>query len=279
MSTSAERSVGPIVIKIGGVTLESQAESSAMWRALVELHERERGTGGSGLVLVHGGGKAVDRLLEKLGMPTHRHEGLRVTPPEQMDVIAGVLAGTLNKRLVACINAVGGRGVGICLGDGAALEARKLERPGVDLGCVGEVTGGEAALVSVLLREGFVPVLACVGIETVSGTGGAGSLLNVNGDDAAGAVAKTIGASRLVLLTDVAGVLDGEKRVISRLDAAGIERLVHDGAITGGMIPKLRAASSTARQLGSPVTIMNGGSVSELERWARGEAVGTTIDS
>ncbi len=268
---------GPIVIKIGGATLEAQAESPTLWRALVELHDKDRRdhTGG-GLVLVHGGGKAVDRLLDKLGMETRRHEGLRITPPDQMDVIAGVLAGTLNKRLVGCINAVAaaghGRAVGLCLGDGADLAARRLTRSGVDLGCVGEVTGGTGKLLQVLLKQSYLPVVACVGIDAT------GALLNVNGDDAAAAVARAIRARALVLLTDVPGVLDADKALIPRLDAAGIQRLADAGVITGGMIPKLHAASRTARELRIPVTIMSGANADDLEHWATGQPLGTTIE-
>lgn len=272
--TPARTSNGPIVIKIGGATLEAQAQSPTLWRALVDLHNKSRQQPGGGLVLVHGGGKAVDHLLAQLGMETRRHEGLRITPPDQMDVIAGVLAGTLNKRLVGCVNAVGGRGVGICLGDGRDLDARRLSsvRPGVDLGRVGEVTGGSAGLVRLLVQQGYLPVVACVAIDA------AGDLLNVNGDDAAAAIARAIHAQALVLLTDVAGVLDAEKRLIPRLDADGIRTLAGAGVITGGMIPKLQAASQTARELGRPVTIMSGAIATDLERWARGEPVGTIIE-
>ncbi len=264
---------GPIVIKIGGATLEAQAQSPALWRALVELHYKDRREhSGGGLVIVHGGGKAVDRLLDKLGMETRRHEGLRITPPDQMDVIAGVLAGTLNKRLVGCINAVDGRAVGLCLGDGAELQARRLTKPGIDLGCVGEVTGGTGNLLTTLLQQAYLPVIACVAIDP------AGGLLNINGDDAAAAVARAIHARALVLLTDVPGVLDADKKLIPRLDADGIQRLADAGVITGGMIPKLHAASRTANELRSPVTIMSGANATDLERWAKGEPLGTTIE-
>lgn len=268
---------GPIVIKIGGATLEAQAQSPTLWRALVDLHEQDRRNHpGGGLVLVHGGGKAVDRLLDKLGMETCRHEGLRITPPDQMDIIAGVLAGTLNKRLVGCINAVvtkgHGRAVGLCLGDGAELHARRLTKPGVDLGCVGEVTGGTSHLLRSLHQQGYLPVIACVAIDP------AGTLLNINGDDAAAAVARAIHARALVLLTDVPGVLDADKKLIPRLNAASIQRLASTGVITGGMIPKLHAASRTASELQSPVTIMSGASASDLERWAKGDPLGTTIE-
>jgi acetylglutamate kinase len=266
-SPTAVGSRAPIVIKIGGVALEQQRASPALWTRLVALHRSHPG----GLVLVHGGGKAVDRLLTQLGMETKRHQGLRITPSEQMDVIAGVLAGTLNKTLVGCINAAGGKGVGLCLGDGDALRCAQLHVDGADLGCVGEVTGGGAALLRTLLAERYVPVIACVGLDA------RGTLLNVNGDDAAAGVAKALGAQALVLLTDVAGVLDAQKRLIAELSHAEIAKLSQQGVITGGMIPKLQAAAATAKHLGAPVTIMSGAVTSDLERWASGEAVGTRI--
>lgn len=257
----------PIVIKIGGVALEQQSASPALWKRLVALHRSHAG----GLVLVHGGGKAVDRMLAALGMETKRHNGLRITPPDQMDVITGVLAGTLNKKLVGCINAAGGKAVGLCLGDGNDLHAAKLRVDGADLGCVGEVTGGDAALLRMLLVGQYLPVVACVGLDS------AGTPLNINGDDAAAGVAKALGAHSLVLLTDVAGVLDADKRLIPQLTPSDIQRLSAQGVITGGMIPKLQAAAATAAHLRAPVTIMSGAVTTDLERWAAGESVGTRI--
>lgn len=262
----------PIVIKIGGVALEQQSASPTLWKQLLALAQRTPG----GIVLVHGGGKAVDRLLDKLGMPTARHEGLRITPTDQMDVIAGVLAGTLNKSLVGCINAAGGKGVGLCLGDGNELPSARMERPGVDLGRVGVVRSdlvqpGQARLLALLLREGYFPIIACIAIDA------AGGLLNVNGDDAAAGVAKALRASSLVLLTDVAGVLDEHKQLIPSLSRPHIQSLASRGVITGGMLPKLLAASEVADDLGVPVTIMSGSTTSDLERYARGERVGTQI--
>lgn len=260
-------SSSPIVIKIGGVALEQQSASPALWKRLVALHRSNPG----GIVLVHGGGKAVDRLLTQLGMETKRHNGLRITPSDQMDVIAGVLAGTLNKKLVGCMNAAGGKAVGLCLGDGNDLHTTRLRVDGADLGSVGEVTGGDAALLRTLLSAGYLPVVACVGIDAE------GTLLNVNGDDAAAGVAKALSAKSLVLLTDVAGVLDEHKRLIPQLSRAGIARLAERGVITGGMIPKLQAAAATAQHLSASVTIMSGSVTTDLERWAAGETVGTRV--
>lgn len=260
----------PIVIKIGGVALEQQRSAPTLWRALLGLHARV------GVVLVHGGGKAVDGLLAKLAMPTERREGIRITPADQMDVIAGVLAGTVNKSLVGAINSAsqGGRSaVGLCLGDGGAVRAFKATRFGFDPGRVGDVdiASTQGRLIATLLRDGFMPVLSSIGIDD------AGELLNINADDAAAALAKALKASALVLLTDVPGVKDQTGAVVARLDAAGIERMIASGEIGGGMIPKVRAALETARVIGAPVTIMSGADTSALERWAQGQPVGTQV--
>jgi acetylglutamate kinase len=260
----------PIVIKIGGVALEQQRAAPALWRALLALHAK------SGVVLVHGGGKAVDGLLAKLSMPTERREGIRITPPDQMDVIAGVLAGTVNKSLVGTINGAseGTRAaVGLCLGDGGAVRAFKATRFSFDPGSVGDVdiASTQGRLIATLLHDGFMPVLSSIGIDD------AGALLNINADDAAAALAKALNASALVLLTDVPGVKDARGQIMPALDHAGIERMIASGEISGGMIPKVRAALETARVIGASVTIMSGADTSALERWAKGEAVGTRV--
>jgi acetylglutamate kinase len=261
----------PIIIKIGGVALEQQSESPALWKQILSLAQRHPG----GVVLAHGGGKAVDRLLAQLGMETRRHEGLRITPPDQMDVIAGVLAGTLNKKLVGCINAQRRspqpRAVGICLGDGCALTTPRVSDFPVDLGCVGDVNGGDAQLLIDLLAKGYLPVVACVGID-VDGT-----LLNVNGDDAAAGIARALRASTLVLLTDVPGILDKSKRVIDRASQADVRERIADGTISGGMTVKVLAAASTAAALNASVIIMNGSTTNDLESWIAGARVGTEI--
>lgn len=254
------------IVKIGGSTLEDIDTLAPLWRRIAS-----RAAEGEGLVLVHGGGKAVDALLARLGMPTARIEGLRVTPPEQMEVIAGVLAGTVNKRLVGAINAQGGRGVGLCLGDGATLrcEIMKSAPSGAraELGRVGEMRGtGDAALLRGLLSSSFTPIVSSIGLDA------AGGLLNVNADGAASAIAKLLRADRLVLLTDVPGVRDGTGRVCPSLTPGVIQGMIDKGDITGGMIPKVRAALDAARASGIPVLIAST-SAFALER----EAVGTVI--
>lgn len=260
----------PIVVKIGGASLEQQRDNPALWRALVEKHSTHAG----GIVLVHGGGKMVDAHLDRLGMKTERREGIRITPPDQMDAIAGVLAGTVNKHLVGAINAAvspGAPAVGLCLGDGNALPTHRTTRFAFDPGCVGDVEArGDSRLLRELLRLKFLPVVACIGIDAE------GSLLNINGDDAAAGVARGLQAAALVLLTDVEGVRGKDGNTIPELTPARIESLISDGTIAGGMIPKTRSAAETARATGSPVVILSA-QPQHFGAYLRGEPVGTRV--
>lgn len=274
-NTSADHTVfagRPLVVKIGGASLEQQRENPALWHALFEKHSTHAG----GVVLVHGGGKMVDAMLDRLGLKSERREGIRITPADQMDVIAGVLAGTVNKHLVGTINAAS-RGqcapaVGICLGDGGSLHTEKSQRFAFDPGCVGDVhpAAGDARLLRELLRLKFLPVVACVGISP------SGALLNVNGDDAAAGVARSLHAAALVLLTDVEGVRGADGKSIAELSPVHIEHLISEGVIAGGMIPKTRSAAQTAQHIGAPVVILSAQPRS-FEAYLRGEPVGTKV--
>lgn len=265
----AHAATGPTVIKIGGTTLEDPKTSPQLWDAIAALAQTRR------VIVVHGGGKAVDRLLSALNMPVERKEGLRVTPPEQMDLIAGVLGGTLNKTIVAALHKRGSRAVGLSIGD-AAVPTTLKSMEGPDIGLVGEVTGNSRqpqgqSLLDILLRERFTPILSSIGISPE------GQLLNLNADDAAAGVAWHARAGTLVLMTDVPGILDQHKQLIPTLDERGIERLISEQVITGGMIPKARAAASAAAKLGAPVVILSGNDPASLARWAAGNPAGTTI--
>lgn len=261
---------GPLVVKIGGTTLEEQSASPGLWKALVRAAAERP----EGVLLVHGGGKAVDRLIARLGLPSERRDGIRITPPDQIKEIAAVLAGAVNKGLVATVNAAGGRAVGLCLGDGNAIRTEKTTRFSFDPGLVGDVLpGGDPALLRTLLREKFLPVMSSIGIDSQ------GRMLNVNADDAAAGIASLLGASALVLMTDVPGILGADKQVIREIDAAGIEKLIESGVIHGGMIPKTRAAAATARMCGAPVVILNGNDPEGFVRFLSGAPVGSRIVS
>ena len=219
--------------------LDEPAQNAAFFQTLADFIQHDQH-----VVLVHGGGKSVDRHLQLLGHTSHKRDGIRITPPEHMLEIAGVLAGQLNARLVGLLRSRGVNAVGLTLADGATTTARKSEKFSFDAGRVGEITGGDANLIQTLLRNGCTPIFSSIAMDD------AGELLNVNADEAAAAIARIVSARLLVLLTDVAGVKDGEGNIIASLNCAGVERLTNSGAITGGMIAKVRSALEASEQSG-----------------------------
>ena len=229
----------PIVIKLGGALLDNPDANAPFFQALAEFIQQDQS-----VVLVHGGGKSVDRHLELLGYKSEKREGIRITPPEQMREIAGVLAGQLNARLVGLLRARGVNAVGLTLADGDTTTARKTQKFAFDAGRVGEITGGDMHLIQTLLRHGCTPIFSSIAMDS------AGELLNVNADEAAAAIAKILSARLLVLLTDVAGVKDGAGKIIRALDRETVERLTQNGTITGGMLAKVRGALEASEQAG-----------------------------
>jgi len=199
---------GPLVVKLGGALIDDAAALRATVRSIGALEAIAPGS----TVVVHGGGAAVDRQLARLGMETRRHEGIRVTPPEQMEQIAGVLAGSTNARLTGALLAEGVRAVGMTLSSGGLATACAATRAGVDLGRVGEITGGSPEAATALLDRGLVPVISSIAMDA------SGDLLNVNADDAAVAVAGIVGARALVFLTDVPGVRGADGGILGTLD-------------------------------------------------------------
>lgn len=260
---------GPIVAKVGGTTLEDAASSPALWRALMQLHDAHVG----GVVILHGGGKAVDRQMDRLGFVTERREGIRITPEDQVEEIAAVLAGRINKSLVGTLNAMGARAVGLCLGDGGAIATAKTSRYSFDPGRVGEVVGGDGELLRVLLGKKYLPVVSSIGLDTT------GKFLNVNGDDAAAGIAGVMDAAALMLFTDVPGILDGRKKLVREITPGGIETMVASGEIGGGMIVKARAAAAVAVKYRLPVVILSGNNPDSLRDWMEGKESGTRIDA
>lgn len=257
----------PFVIKLGGALMDSPAALHAVCREVAAMHAAEPGC----VVVVHGGGAAVDRQLAALGMSSERREGIRITPPDHVLQISGVLSGQVNALLVATLIAAGARACGLRLSDAGLAECEPSGRFSFDPGCVGDVVRGDATAINALLVCGVLPVISSIG------TSASGVLLNVNADDAAAGVASILDARGLVFLTDVPGVLDGDRRVIPTLDAAQIERLVAAGTIHGGMIPKVRSALATASACGVPVTIASWAEPSTLLRLLDGGVAGTRI--
>ena len=230
-----------VVIKYGGNAMTEEALKRGFARDVVLMR-----LVGIQPVVVHGGGPQIGRLLERIGKESAFVEGMRVTDRETMDVVEMVLGGQVNKEIVQLINAQGGRAVGLTGKDGGLIRARKLrlERRGpeteapeiIDLGHVGEVESVDASIVHMLVRGGFIPVIAPVGV------GADGETYNINADLVAGKVAEVLQAEKLILLTNTPGILDREGRLISGVDAAAVERLVAEGVISGGMLPKVRCA-------------------------------------
>lgn len=262
---------GPLVIKVGGAGVDDPASGATLWRAIIDAHHALNGQ----VVLVHGGGRAVDEHLARLGMKSERIEGLRVTPSEQMGEVAGVLAGRVNKGVVGAINTISvGLAVGLCLGDGDLLRTeKKTLASGGDLGRVGQplATGPDEGLLPLLLRARFLPVVSSIGI------GADGGLYNINADDAAAGIAQRYHAKALVLLTDVPGVLDERKAIVEKLTRPNIESMISSGVIAGGMVPKVRAALAAASLAHCPVVIAPWADPSAIVRIARGQPGGTRI--
>jgi acetylglutamate kinase len=254
------------VIKIGGSGVDDPEAGTLLWSAIA----RVCGEVGSQVVIVHGGGKAVDRHLGRLGFKTERLESLRVTPPEQAPEIAAVLAGRVNKSLAGALQHAGLAAVGLCLSDGNALTC--VPHPNPLLGRVGLVSGGDARLLRTLLSAGFLPVLCSIGLDA------AGDFLNINADDAAAGVAKALGARALILLTDVEGIRGAAGSRIDTTDSAGIEALIERGVVSAGMIPKARAAARAAALAGGPAYIASYNRPDDLLAIVRGQSAGTRVD-
>src|SRR5437588_4457201 len=183
-------------------------------------------------IVVHGGGPQIGQMLQRLGIKSNFIDGLRVTDAATMEVVEMVLSGTVNKQIVASINAAGGCAVGISGKDGGLIRARKLKR-NADLGFVGEPERIDDRVLGSFRQSDIIPVIAPIGV------GADGATYNINADTVAGAVAAAVKARRFLLLTDVAGVLDGEKRLIPELTAAEARRLIVEGTVSGRMIPKV----------------------------------------
>lgn len=222
------------VIKLGGSLLDDATRRANALRLIAKAWNA-----GEPVVLVHGGGKHVDTMLAKLGIPKRTHAGLRITDDATLDVVVSVLGGAVNKMLVAELSALGIRAAGFSGCDAGTLLAEPHEAiDGVELGHVGRVTGGSSTLVLAMLSSGLLPVISSVA------KGPGTSLLNVNADSAAAAIAVACGAHTLHFITDVPGVLDAAGNVLPSLTAHEAVALLTTGAIAGGMLPKLKAALS-----------------------------------
>ena len=225
------------------------------------------------MVVVHGGGNTVTDWLQRQDIATKFVRGERVTDLPALEVALAVLAGLVNKEIVAAINNLGGMAVGISGVDGSLIEGR-VKNP--DMGYVGAVVKVNPAILETLLKSGFIPVISPMSLYAVDRPADAAPILNINADPTAGDLAAAVGAAKLVLLTNVAGILDASGEVIPRLSAAEAESLEESGVITGGMIPKLNACLR-ALKAGAQARIIDGGQPHALKQEYEGQGAGTTI--
>ena len=226
-----------IVIKVGGGALEDKSTLRKCAQAIVELARDDHR-----IAVVHGGGAALTRTLKLLGKQSDFVNGLRITDAETRDVALMVLAGIVNKNLVAAITAAGNPGVGLCGGDGATFRARKKQTKGYDLGFVGEISAVESRWLEAIWGQSGIPVISSVAL------GSDGEYYNINGDQMAAACAIACHADALIFLTDVPGVKDAEGSVMPWLNMKEAAALVEHEVIAGGMLPKLEACGHALKR-------------------------------
>ena len=245
------------VIKYGGHAMGDAELSDQFARDVVLMKQV-----GINPVVVHGGGPQIGAMLERLKIQSSFIDGLRVTDAETVDIVEMVLSGSINKAVVTAINGAGGVAVGISGKDGRLIEARQLKRTTqdpdsniekvLDLGFVGEPVRINPMLLHTFAQSDLIPVIAPIGV------GENGETYNINADTAAGKIAETLKAAKLVMLTDIAGVLDGDGELISKMTAEQADQLTLDGVIKGGMIPKLETCLSAVAQGVGAAHILDG---------------------
>jgi acetylglutamate kinase len=237
-----------IVVKYGGNAMAGGGSTAADFAQDIVLMKQT----GIDPVVVHGGGPQIGAMLNKLGIKSNFINGLRVTDEAAMEVVEMVLSGTINKQIVSGINAAGGRAIGLSGKDGNLVIAKKLEKDGVDLGFVGQPDVVNPDVLRKIMGQEIVPVIAPIG------AGKEGETYNINADTVAGAVAGAMQAERLILLTDVEGVLDNEKKLIQKLTVDEARALINQGTISGGMIPKIETAIEAVKAGVKAAVILDG---------------------
>ena len=246
-----------IVVKFGGNAMVDERLKRSFARDIVLMR-----LVGMNPVVVHGGGPQIGNLLTQLGIESRFVDGMRVTDSATMDVVEMVLGAAVNKEIVGLINDAGGRAVGITGKDGGLIRATKLvvsrktpemEAPEIiDIGHVGEVSAINTDVIDMLTRGGFIPVIAPIG------AGAGGESYNINADLVAGKLAEVLGAEKLMLLTNVPGLLGADGEVLTGLSPAEVERLIDSGVIHGGMLPKIRTALAAVAHAVASAHIIDG---------------------
>lgn len=232
-----------IVVKYGGNAMTDEKLKDGFARDVVLLK-----LVGMNPVIVHGGGPQIGKLLERVGKQSEFVQGMRVTDEETLDVVEMVLGGLVNQEIVSLINRHGGKAVGLNGKDGSFIRAKKMmvknkerENEWLDIGLVGEVVSIDPTLIQLLDQRDFIPVIAPIGV------GADGEIYNINADPVAGRLASTLQAEKLILLTNIAGVMDKAGQVLTGLTATRVDELIADGTIYGGMLPKVQTALDAVR--------------------------------
>ena len=259
------------VLKLGGELIETKDRLKAMGKAVMSAAKKNR------LVVVHGGGREIDASLAQVGIPKRQVDGLRVTDEETLNIVVSVVAGSINTKFVAAINAAGGKAIGLTGADAGVAPVKKAAPHKatsgdiVDLGMVGmPLPAKSPGVIEVLCKAGYVPVIACVGAAKD------GQLFNVNADTLAGSLAARLNARRLVIAGATAGVLDKRNQTIARLDGERIEKLVNSGTANAGMVAKLAACQAALKGGARNVAIVDGRSPGRVVKALNGEKTSAT---
>jgi acetylglutamate kinase len=259
------------VLKLGGELIESDQRLAALGKAIKRAASKAR------LVIVHGGGREIDAALLQVGIPKRQVDGLRVTDADTLSIVVSVLAGSINTKFVAAINAAGGKAVGLTGADAGVAPVEKAaphkatSGETVDLGMVGTPLSAPAPdVIAMLCKAGYVPVIACIGASK------SGKLFNVNADTLAGSLAARLKAKRLVIAGATPGVLDKKKQTIPRLDRERIEKLVKSGTANAGMVAKLAACQAALKGGAKNVVIVDGRAPGRLVKAVAGEKTRAT---
>jgi len=259
------------VLKLGGELIENDIRLKAMGRAITSAAKKGR------LVVVHGGGREIDAALAQVGIPKRQVDGLRVTDADTLNIVVSVLAGSINTKFVAAINAAGGKAVGLTGADAGVAPVEKAaphkatNGETVDLGMVGTpIKALSPDVIETLCRAGYIPVIACVGASKN------GKLFNVNADTLAGSLAARLKAKRLVIAGATPGVLDKKNQTILKLDKERIEKLVKSGTANAGMVAKLAACQAALKGGARNVVIVDGRAPGRLVKAVAGEKTSAT---
>lgn len=250
----------PLVIKIGGGILEKANALTALFNT-IKMFDKQP------VVIVHGGGCVVDKMLEKSGFITEKKQGLRITPKNQIPYISGALAGSINKKIVVKANSVGITAVGLSLVDGELASC--IKHP-AKLGEVGVPNANNSDLLNTLLNANFLPIISSIGALAD------GNLVNVNADDAAVVICQLLNAE-LLLLTDVNGIKNGDGKYLHSLNRHQADKLISQGVITKGMTAKVNAALLAATQLRRSIAVASWQLPEQMIALVQGQSIGTRI--